>query len=220
MSLPTFKPVAEQAVLVEFGTSISDDVNRLVVALDRSIIEASIDGVSEVVPALVNLLVIFDPLITDHTLVEAAIRDLLPVTPVSDAATKHHTLDICYDAEFAPDLDDVAKACGMSTDDVIAAHSSATFRVGMYGFAPGYAYLAGVPDAIQVPRKTTPLRDIPAGRVMIAGPQCLCTTLIMPTGWSIIGQTSAKIMTADPDKPFLFDVGDSVSFNRIRREDL
>ncbi|TDT77087.1 KipI family sensor histidine kinase inhibitor [Litoreibacter halocynthiae] len=220
MNAPQFKPVADHAILVDFASEISDDVNRMVIALDHAITTAQIKGLQEVVPALVNLLVVFDPLETDHVQVEKDVRSLLPVAPASDAQATHHTLDICYEADFSPDLAAVAKACGMSEDAVIQAHSSARYRVGMYGFAPGYAYLAGVPEAIQVPRKTAPVRDIPAGSVMIAGPQCLATTIVMPTGWSIIGHTPAKIMTGNPDRPFLFDVGDTVSFNRVRREAL
>lgn len=220
MSGPQFKPVADHALLVEYADEISDEVNRSVIALDHAITKAQLKGVREVIPALVNLLVVFDPLQTDHHEVEAAIRGLLPVEPVSDADATHHTLDVCYDGDLAPDLAAVAKTCGMSTEDVIAVHCSARYRVGMYGFAPGYAYLAGVPKAIQVPRKSAPVRDIPAGSVMIAGAQCLATTIVMPTGWSIIGRSAAKIMTGDPERPFLFEVGDTVSFNRIRREAL
>ena len=216
----TFKPVAERAVLVELDTQISDEVSRKVTALDRAIAGAHIDGLQEVVPALVNLLVVFDPLQTDHAQIEAAIRALPPVAPDSDAKSTHHRLDIYYDAECFPDLANVAKTCGMTTEAVINAHASASYRVGMYGFVPGYAYLAGVPAEIQVPRKTAPLRDVPAGRVLIAGPQCIATTMVMPTGWSIIGQTNAKIITDDPERPFLFDMGDTVSFNRSRREAL
>ena len=87
----------------------------------------------------------------------------------------------------------------------------------MYGFAPGYAYLAGVPQAIQLPRKSAPVRNVPAGSVLIAGPQCLITTLTMPTGWWIIGRSRTQILTKNPDQPFLFDVGDSVTFQRVDR---
>jgi len=89
------------------------------------------------------------------------------------------------------------------------------YHVRMYGFAPGYAYMAGVPIEIQVPRKPSAVRDIPAGSVLIAGPQCLVTTLIMPTGWSIIGRSPTRILTLDESAPFLFGVGDKVRFKRI-----
>ena len=103
---------------------------------------------------------------------------------------------------------------------MINAHVSASYRVSMYGFAPGFAYLSGVPDAIQVPRKSSAVRDIPAGSVLIAGPQCLTTTLIMPTGWSIIGRTDVQIITDNPEKPFLYDVGDYVTFQRVGTSEL
>jgi inhibitor of KinA len=91
------------------------------------------------------------------------------------------------------------------------------YGVFMYGFAPGYAYLAGVPECIQLPRKPEPVRGVAAGSVVIAGPQCLVTTLTMPTGWWIIGRSPTRILTAQEDRPFLFDVGDRVRFRRIGR---
>ncbi|MEM6620202.1 MAG: carboxyltransferase domain-containing protein, partial [Pseudomonadota bacterium] len=87
----------------------------------------------------------------------------------------------------------------------------------MYGFSPGYAYMAGVPDAIQVPRKRAAVRDVPAGSVIVAGPQCLITTLTMPTGWTIIGRSPTAVLTGDPAAPFLFAVGDQVTWERIDR---
>ena len=75
--------------------------------------------------------------------------------------------------------------------------------------------MSGVSENMQVPRKTAPVRDVPAGSVIIAGPQCLITTLTMPTGWSIIGRSPSPIFTGDPAHPFLFDVGDRVAFERI-----
>lgn len=220
MGMPTFKPVADRAVLIEFGTAVDDALNRKVAALDQSISAAGITGIVETVPALVNLLVMFDPLITDHGEIETAIRSLFPIPEQDEAGAKTHVVPVCYDAELCPDLLDIATATEQSVDDVIAAHLGAKLRVSMYGFAPGYAYLSGLPDAIQVPRKPSATRGVPTGRVMIAGPQCLITTVVMPTGWSIIGRSPIEIMKDDPDNPFLFNVGDSVVFERIARDAL
>ena len=99
----------------------------------------------------------------------------------------------------------------------LAAHVAGEYSVYMYGFAPGYAYLAGVPAALQLPRKASAVRGIPAGSVLIAGPQCLVTTVTMPTGWWIIGRSPTRILRAEAEHPFLFDVGDGVRFRRIDR---
>jgi len=220
MNQPKFKSVADSAVLVEFGAVVDDDTNRSVIALDRAIATADFKGVMEVVPGMVNLLIVFDPLQTNHDAIRAAVEALLPLKSQTETGGLQHQVNVCYEEQFGPDLDTVAKACGMSTDAVINAHISARYRVSMYGFAPGFAYLSGVPEVIQVPRKTTPVRDIASGSVLIAGPQCLTTTLIMPTGWSIIGRSDVRVITGNPEKPFLFDVGDTVRFHRVRADDL
>jgi inhibitor of KinA len=214
---PQFKAIADHALLVTFADEISETAHAQVVALDMAIAADSPTGVIETVPALVNLLVSFDPVKTDHLKVEGHVRACLDGLEKQDVKGVQRTVQVCYDAPFAPDLEAVAAATGLSTEAVINAHLAGDFQVLMYGFAPGYAYLAGVPKQIQVPRKQKPLRDVPAGSVIIAGQQCLITTLTMPTGWSIIGRSPTSIFTGDPDHPFLFDVGDRVVFERIDR---
>ena len=108
-----------------------------------------------------------------------------------------------------------ARRTGLSTDAVIAAHLAGDYRVFLYGFAPGYAYMGGLPEAIKLDRKTTPVRGVPAGQIIIAGTMCLITTLVMPTGWWIIGRTPTRVLTGDEARPFLFDVGDHIQFHRV-----
>lgn len=213
-----FRPVSDHALLVQLGDSISEALNLRVQALDRAIHAAAPNGMLETVPAFVNLMVVFDPLRTDHAAIEAAIRPLLARLDTTGAEGQEHLVEVCYDgADLAPDLIAVAEATGLSPDQVIAQHLGAEYRVGMYGFAPGYAYLSGVPAVLQLPRKPAAIRDIAAGSVLIAGPQCLVTTLKMPTGWSIIGRSPTQILRRAPAAPFLFDVGDRVRFTRIDR---
>lgn len=210
-----FTSIADHALLVTFADEISDNAHDLVLALDKALAANMLDGVTETVPALVNLLVSFDPVVTDHSKVETHVRQCLEAVEIQAVKGTVRQVEVCYEAPFAPDLDAVAAAVGLSTDAVINAHLAAKFDVLMYGFAPGYAYLSGAPEQIHVPRKQTPVRDVPAGSVIIAGAQCLITTLTMPTGWSIIGRSPTRILTGDPKHPFLFDVGDRVTFQRI-----
>ena len=214
---PRFVPVGDSGVLVEFATEIGDDAHESVVSLDRAITDDPPDGVIESVPAFVNLLVAFDPIVTDHAAVEAAVRSRLDAAAPTARQPTSHTVRCCYDPGFGPDLDAVAEACGLSVDAVVAAHLGGRYRVFMYGFAPGYAYLGGVPESIRVPRKPTPVRGVAAGSVMIAGQQGLVTTIEMPTGWSVIGRSPTPILLDDPARPFRFDVGDEIVFERIDR---
>jgi len=156
---------------------LSEAANAEVVNFDRAVAAKPPDGLLEVVPAMVNALVIFDPLLTDHTAVEAALRGVFPLAGAAAAQATRHDISVCFDPGYERDLDAVAAQTGLDREAVIAAHLSGDYSASMYGFAPGYAYLSGVPEAIQIPRKTAPVRDIPVGAVMIAGGQCLITTL-------------------------------------------
>lgn len=217
--VPTFKSVSDFAVLIELGNQVDDDINRSIIELDRVISNSNIDGLVEVVPAMVNLLIIFDPLITDHHKMTKMISTFFPLGSTKNEGGQKHIIEVCYESELGVDLHDVAKTSGMSVESVISTHINSSYRVSMYGFAPGYAYLSGVQSSLQIPRKVTPVRDVPAGSVLIAGPQCLVSTLKMPTGWSIIGRTNAQIITGNEDKPFLFNVGDTVIFQRVSIDD-
>ncbi len=210
---PVFRPVAEHGLLVEFGDRIDGVAHAAVLALDRALAAKPFVGFVESVPAYVNLLVRFDPLVTDHPGVEAALRGLLgggAVAPVG----RRHGVDVVYDG---PDLDAVAQACGLTVDGVIAAHLAGDYQVALYGFAPGYAYMSGVPLALRLPRKTAAVRGVAAGSVIVAAGQCIVTTLAMPTGWWIIGHSPTVILDAKGPRPFLFDVGDRVQFRQVGR---
>ena len=73
---PTFKAIADHALLVSFSNDFSESVHSLVVALDNSIKSNPPIGLLETVPAIVNLLITFDPLITDHIIIQKSILDI------------------------------------------------------------------------------------------------------------------------------------------------
>jgi inhibitor of KinA len=215
---PRFQPVADHGVLVEFGDRISDDIHAAVLHLDGILAIHPFEGFLEAVPAFASILVRFDCMVTDHAEVIEAVSNLLSRTSAEPLPPAHHEVLVCYDEEFGPDLAGVSERTGLSREAVIEAHLAGDYSVFMYGFAPGYAYLGGVPDRIRLPRKPSPVRGIAAGSVIIASGQCLVTTLIMPTGWWIIGRSPTKILLDGQDgRPFLFDVRDKVKFRRIDR---
>jgi inhibitor of KinA len=214
---PWYRPVGEHALLVEFGDTITAETHARVLGLDAALAAKGFDGFRESVPAYVNVLIEFDPAVADHRTTRTAVEALVVSEPSARGESPTREVLVCYDEEFAPDLEIVARQSGLGVEELIAAHLSGAYRVYMYGFAPGYAYLAGLPVQIQLPRKVAAVRDVSAGSVLIAGPQCLVTTLTMPSGWWNIGRSPTQILTKDEDRPFLFDVGDHVQFRRIDR---
>lgn len=210
---PRFLPVADHAVMVEFAARLDDDAHAAVLSLDRALAATPFAGFTEAVPAFVTLLVGFDPLVTGHAQTEAHLRRLLRHASEGNAQpTGHHDVPMRYDGV---DLAEVAARTGLAAIEIAAVHQSGLYRVAMYGFAPGYAYLSGLPAGLHLDRKPSPVRDVPAGSVIIAGGQCLITTLTMPTGWWVIGHSPLRVLTDDPDAPFLFSVGDHVRFQAM-----
>ena len=209
---PQFRPVAEHGLLVEFGDRLNEASHAAVLRLDRALAAQPFPGFAEAVPAYVNLLVRFDPLVSDHTGVENALRALLLAAPTATQTGALRSVDVVYDGA---DLAEVATRTGLTPDQVIATHLAGDYSVALYGFAPGYAYLSGLPDPIRLPRKDAVVRGVPAGSVIIAAGQCIVTTLTMPTGWWIIGHSPTLILDPTGPQPFLFDVGDRVKFRRV-----
>ena len=216
---PTIVAVADHAVLVSFSDDIDEATLARIHALDAALTRHPPQGLSEIVPAMTTLLVAFDPAVTDHAAITAAVHENLAVEAESAAGVRH-VIDVCYDDGNGANLSELAERTGLDVSAVVDAHLAGTYAVGMYGFAPGYAYLYGTPPAIQVPRNPTPGPIVPAGSVIVAGQQCLIIPVAMSTGWFAVGRTAAQMLTTDPARPFLFDVGDTVTFRRIAAAEL
>lgn len=206
---PRFLPVADQGLMVEFAHSLSDEAHHSVLALDQALAANPFPGFAEAVPAFVTLLVCFDPLVTDHIAVQAHLETLLSAGLETVLPPQIHKIPTSYDGS---DLTEVARLTGLSPAEIAALHQSGDYQVAMYGFAPGYAYLSGLPKALHIDRKPAPVRNVPAGTVIIAGGMCLITTITMPTGWWRIGRTETKVLTGSPSTPFAFAVGDHLRF--------
>jgi inhibitor of KinA len=212
---PRLRFVGDAGILVEFGDHIDQTIHDQVLSLDHAIAGNPFHGLTSCIPSYVALLVGYDSCATEPSEVEAHIRALLETPSRTSPAVGTHEVPVCYDHPYAPDLLSVAAELGLGVDDVVESHLSVTYRVYMYGFAPGFAYLGGVPHSIQLPRRAEPVRGVPAGSLIIAGPQCIVTTLEMPSGWWNIGRSPAAILRPQDNQPFLFRVGDHVRFVRI-----
>jgi inhibitor of KinA len=121
---------------------------------------------------------------------------------------------VLYGGEFGPDLDDVARRTELTTDDVVRLHSLAEYTVYMIGFAPGFPFLAGLPEQLAVPRRDSPRLAVPAGSVAIGGRQTGIYPLSTPGGWRIIGRTSLRLFRPEVEPPTLLELGDRVRFVR------
>ncbi len=112
------------------------------------------------------------------------------------------------------DLDDVARIVGLSPEEVVVRHAAPEYTVGFLGFAPGFAYLLGGDERLEVPRLSRPRPRVTAGTVAIAGPYSSVYPRESPGGWRLLGHTSLMLFDAGRESPALLQCGDRVRFVR------
>lgn len=136
----------------------------------------------------------------------------------ADRAKKTVTeVPVIYDG---PDLKPVARQAGLSVDQVIEIHCSATYTVRMTGFTPGFPYLDGLDKRLHLPRKDSPRQRIKPGAVAIGGSHAGIYSVASPGGWHLLGRSERKLFdpaaakgdAPDPRKVFLFSPGDRLRF--------
>jgi KipI family sensor histidine kinase inhibitor len=118
-------------------------------------------------------------------------------------------LDVLFDG---PDLAEVAELTGLDVGTLVDALTTTRLTAAFGGFAPGFAYLTGLPDDLQVPRRATPRTRVPAGAVGLAGPYAGVYPRASPGGWQLVGRTDAVLFDVDRDPPALLSPGTSVRF--------
>jgi KipI family sensor histidine kinase inhibitor len=110
------------------------------------------------------------------------------------------------------DLEDVASRWGTDVDGVVARHGEIEFVSAFCGFAPGFAYLAGLPDQDAVPRLDSPRSRVPIGSVGLAGSWCGVYPTESPGGWRLLGRTDLTLWDPDRSEPALLAPGTRVRF--------
>ena len=138
--------------------------------------------------------------------------------PVSEESKSLLTIPVCYDDEYAPDLQHICETKKISKEALVSIHTSKTYRVYMLGFLPGFAYMGELDEAISFPRKKQP-GITAAGSVGIAGRQTGIYPLQSPGGWQIIGRTPLKIFDAAKENPTYLKAGDEVRFISISKHE-
>jgi len=226
-------PLGDSALVVrvadDFEGAPEKTLARVLQTINQ-IEEAGIPGIIELAPAYTTVAVFVDPLraIADGaptkgalewfsdrirtTLSERARRPSLPAsTPIE--------IPVCYDADFAFDLADVSRQTRRSSAEIIELHCGAEYLVNCIGFTPGFPYLSGLPNELNVPRRASPRKEVPAGSVAIGGKQTGIYSVSSPGGWNIIGRTPLRIFDPANEPPALLRAGERVRFRPVSREE-
>lgn len=211
-SPPRLLPSGDSAITVEYSRSIDDDANQAVLALDRALTDADIDGVTESVPTYRSLLVHYDPGKIGYDSLGEKLLALASQPAPPTAKTRRWRVPVAYGGEHGIDLEDVAKALNTTPDDIVARHVAGDYRVAMIGFTPGWSYLSGLHKSLQMSRRQNPRLLTPAGTIAIGGIQTGIQCLAGPSGWHLLGRTAVRTYQLHRTPIFLTEPGDRVTF--------
>ena len=215
-----FQPASDQSLLVYLGNEISPETHHRVLKLLRLLESQPIPEVRNLHPAYASLLVVFDALQLRHEELEQILRGyLVRSQEILLPDPRLVEIPVCYGGEFGPDLDDVARMRQLTAAEVVDLHASATYLVYFLGFAPGFAYLGGLPESLVTPRLASPRRKVSAGSVGIAGNQTGVYPFATPGGWQLIGRTPIAMFRTDRSPMNLLSIGDQVRFTPISPEE-
>jgi inhibitor of KinA len=228
-------PLGDSALVVRVRDRFEDAPEETLDVVLRTLQQlrtAAIPGVIELAPAYTSIAVFFEPITiakatetSDKVFDWLASRIRAAVAGVADPGktprSRSQTVEIpvCYDPEFALDIDDVARRANVSPKEVIRLHSTAEYRVACIGFVPGFPFLTGLPKKLATPRRDVPRKGIPPGSVGIGGAQTGIYPLRSPGGWNLIGRTPLRLFDPEKNPPVLLRPGDRVRFRVITREE-
>jgi KipI family sensor histidine kinase inhibitor len=205
--------VADTCLRLDFGAGPAAETLPRVHAAFAALTRARLAGVRDVTPAYATLLVTFDAQGLDPARAEASVLAAVAAAehaapapgPLRDVAT-------CFAGGCAPDLPEVARLRGLAPEEVVARFTGAAYVVAFLGFAPGFPYLAGLPDELATPRLDRPRLRVPAGSVAVAGRQAGIYPRATPGGWRLVGRTALPLFDPDREPPALLVTGDRVQF--------
>jgi inhibitor of KinA len=228
--LPPYKIFAlgDSAFTIDFGNIIDDTLNDVVISIFKKLRDQPIEGITEAVPAYSSLTIYYNvvdlriKIPAEQTVfdwMKNKVQQLLQ-QKIEDHQHENRIIKIpvCYNKEFAPDLESATSYLKISSEEIIRIHTSKTYRVYMLGFLPGFAYMGEVDEKIVIPRKLQPV-PVSEGSVGIAGKQTGAYSLNSPGGWQIIGRTPQKLFDKEKSEPVLLRSGDSVQFYSITKDE-
>jgi KipI family sensor histidine kinase inhibitor len=212
-----FITAAPGVLVVQFGDCISEHVNRTIrsfcATLQDCVSAGCIEGIYEWVPAYCSVSVYYDPFCISTESLSGALRECVEKSVHSGAGYgRVQEIPVCYEGDYAPDMDSVTAYTGLSREEIIALHSGQEYLVYMLGFLPGFVYLGGLDERLHMPRLDVPRTKIPAGSVAIGGAQTGIYPVESPGGWRIIGKTFLKMYDPSRSPPVLCKAGDRIRF--------
>jgi inhibitor of KinA len=211
--------VGDRCLQIRLGEQVGVEVSQTVHAVTAWLLQQNLTGVRDVVPAFTTVAVHFRPEAfprgkgSAFAQLSAAIRALLvegvPALTHTDRVVE---VPACYGGDHGPDLEDVARACGIDTTEVVRLHGATPLVLYTFFFSPGNPFAGPLHPKLHVPRRATPRTLVPAGSVAIANGITSIYQDASPGGWNVIARTPWNLFHVDRQPPTRLQLGDRLRF--------
>jgi KipI family sensor histidine kinase inhibitor len=213
------KPFGIHAVLIEWPNEVSETVLNSILQFEDYLKDDCLEDENwETVPSYNSLLLLNRIQTIDFRSFSKKINSWYEKVKEREPRQRYlWRLPVSYDMEFGIDLKEVSEKLNKSVEEIIALHTGEIYTVYGIGFLPGFMYLGGLNEALELPRKATPRLKVAPGSVAIAGKQTGIYPQESPGGWNIIGSCTVPIFNLKNENPCFVNVGDKIQFYEISR---
>ena len=216
MKWKSISRMGDRGILIEFPQKISNKIFQTILEAKVSLSKINLEQKVEITNTYDSLLISYPSAIRDVYSELKVVSNALRATNISKNIDKRiFKIPVCYEAEYAPDLNDVAELKNIKKEELISLHSTPVYLVYFTGFLPGFLYLGGLNQKIATARKNTPRKIVTKGSVGIAEDQTGIYPQESPGGWQIIGRTPLDLFNANSKIPSPFVAGDFVRFQPV-----
>ena len=215
---PRIEVVAIDCLMLRLFDEIAETNMPWMLAASERLRICFAEYLTDLVPSYTTLMVHYDGLaLTPAQARERIAQALTDLRPETQNLGQCHVLPVWYDLSVGPELALLAKRTGWSVSEVIRRHSEHQFQVFALGFAPGFAFMGLVEEALAAPRLDTPRKRVATGSVGIAERQTAAYPAQSPGGWNLIGRTPSALFDREREGYSLMQPGDRVQFAPVSR---
>ncbi|MDG1728361.1 MAG: 5-oxoprolinase subunit PxpB [Algibacter sp.] len=213
----TYKLYGERSILIEWPSFIQDDILFDLLHFKDLIHLNGLKHIKEIRSAYNSLLVVYDKKLRAYDEEIKVLNAIYKTTSISKKTynSRLWKIPVCYDAQFAFDIEALSKSKKIPIDEIIKRHTNVIYRVCFIGFLPGFLYLSGLHETLFTPRKATPRLKVEKGAVAIGGNQTGIYPIESPGGWHVIGNSPIPFFNPKQDSPCFAKAGDQVQFYSI-----
>lgn len=205
-------PYSKKALLIQWDGPIQRNTISEVNRFNQLLLTREVDSITETIPAFNSITVCFDD--TEFSELKWNIEYLYSSmhSVALDEPRRIWHLPMLPSQNYPHDISDITK---VNSQHFYDSFFKVKFMIGMKGFLPGFMYLAGLPESMHIPRKSTPDLNIAKGSIAIGGAQCGIYPKASPGGWHIIGNCPIPLINFNDPNLSCFKIGDEVQFIAI-----